>query len=96
MKDRYGNRIMVAWAPHHILWIEAALTLPTQEKLAAFQDIAEMTGRSFVAVRQRASRLSMGMDEAKRRAVVRPPVRPVVLMPSELRQLTVQELMGSH
>jgi hypothetical protein len=50
MKDRFGHSIQVGWPPHHILWIEAAMTLPHAERIAAFQDIGEMTGRGYASV----------------------------------------------
>jgi hypothetical protein len=58
MLDRFGKPIRVGWAIHEILWIEAALTLPRAERLAAFEDIASMTGRTVAGVQTRAYTLA--------------------------------------
>jgi hypothetical protein len=51
MKDRYGDPIRVGWSDHHIVWLEAAMTLSGEERDYAIQDIGELTGRSPEAVR---------------------------------------------
>lgn len=43
-----------AWAPHELIWVEAALSLPVTTRVKAFRDIAAMTGRSLLAVEGRA------------------------------------------
>lgn len=58
MKDRFGNRIDVGWAVHEEIWVEAALTLPKNMRTAAYQDIADMTGRSLGCVRFKAGNLA--------------------------------------
>jgi hypothetical protein len=65
MIDRWGRRINVGWADYEVLWVEAAVTLPTRiERYAAYEDISAMTGRSFAAVFRYAARLE---DEARNR-----------------------------
>ena len=54
MIDRWGKRIIVGWAEHEILWVKAAIKLPRDERIEAFQDIASMTGRTEFAVRDKA------------------------------------------
>lgn len=54
MIDRNGKYIVVAWAPHEVLWIKAALTLPIDQRDDAYRDIAAMSGRSFNSVRAQA------------------------------------------
>lgn len=42
------------WAEHHLLMLEAAVTLPRREMLLAFQDISEITGRTYANVQRKA------------------------------------------
>lgn len=42
------------WGPHELVWVEAALSLTVAGRVAAFRDIAAMTGRTLVAVEARA------------------------------------------
>jgi hypothetical protein len=53
--DRWGRPIRLGWPRHHLVWIEAALTLPKMERLRAYEDISSLTGRSLTAVLQRAA-----------------------------------------
>ena len=46
-----------SWKPHEILYIQAAITLPQHEMLAAFHDIADLTGFSRNAVAAKARRI---------------------------------------
>lgn len=55
MINNLGKRIVVGWASHEILWVEAALTLRGSEKFEALKDIAGMSGRSYAAVIAKAS-----------------------------------------
>ena len=57
-----------AWAPHEILWLEAALGLRVGPRNAAFRDIASMSGRSLNAVRTRAAQVKKDRQEAAVRA----------------------------
>ena len=57
MKDRFGNKVIVGWPPHHLIYIEAALTLPHRERVEAYHDIADMTGRTYATVQKRAERM---------------------------------------
>ena len=54
MIDRWGKTICVGWPAHHIIWLDAALSLAGEQRTSAFLDIAELTGRSFCAVRNKA------------------------------------------
>ena len=53
--DRFGHDVILGWAAHEILWLEAALTLDVVERAEAYHDISEMTGRSVQAIRKKAS-----------------------------------------
>lgn len=68
MIDRFGKKIVVGFAAHEILWIEAALTLPEHERLSAFQDIAGMTGRDLTTIIRKSifvQRMAIKVDEAR-------------------------------
>ncbi|HCE08739.1 MAG TPA: hypothetical protein DEQ40_09100 [Oxalobacteraceae bacterium] len=104
MMDRFGRLILLGWPEHHILYVEAALTLPRHEKFAALYDIAEITGRSIKAVRMKANQLAAkkihdaAEAETARRILVAEryrPNRPAVL-PTELLQPTKYQLMGAR
>jgi len=68
MKDRFGRSIQVGWPEHHILWIEAAMTLPRAERNVAFNDIAEMTGRGYASVYYKYRDILREREAAKRRS----------------------------
>lgn len=68
MKDRFGHPVSVGWPAHHILWIEAAMTLPRRERLAAFDDIGEMTGRGSASVYYKWKLILRERESAKRRS----------------------------
>ena len=98
MKDRFGRTIYMGWAEHELLWIEAALTLSRNDRTAAFNDVAEMTGRTMRAIRFQAQRIRK-RDEKHAAAVavkkqrVQTPAH-WMLGPSQLRQPTKAQLMG--
>lgn len=108
MIDRSGAEVVVAWPEHHIIWLEAALTLPKSERHAAFQDIAEMTGRTFCAVRSKAywmnerKRLARLRADAERNRPVlvvdvgRGPNKRPALTPSQLTPISKARLMGAR
>lgn len=52
------------WAPHEILWIEAALKLSASSRPAAFWDIADMTGRTVDAVETKAYLVKKALADA--------------------------------
>ena len=54
--DRFKNPVRVDWPRHHLVWIDAALTLRGDEHKEALNDIAAMTCRSYAAVYCKASR----------------------------------------
>lgn len=100
MIDRYGNNVVVAWAPHEILWVEAAMTLPLEERNEAFGDICAMSGRSFGSVRAQAYHIAykkrkaaaVEAEMAAHRIAVRPPAPP--LAPSKIIVSRAQLMAG--
>lgn len=102
-----GKDIPVGWSDHHIIWIEAVMTLPKNQRTAAYQDIADMTGRTLTAVRCKAYwiaeqreylRLRLEAATARRVLVVdrgRGPNRPK-LAPSEIAPISKARLMGAR
>jgi hypothetical protein len=52
-----GGTVRVAFQPHELEWLAAALTLPLKERKAAFRQIADMSGRELKTVQRRAERL---------------------------------------
>ena len=99
MKDRFGRTIYMGWAEHELLWIEAALTLPRDERTAAFKDIGEITGRTIQAIRFQARRIrardrrhAAAAVVVKKQRIKTPP--HWALGPSQLRQPSMAQLMG--
>lgn len=68
MKDRFGRAINVGWSDHHIVWIRAAMTLPHAERMAAFWDIGELTGRGYASVYGKARHILREREAAERRS----------------------------
>lgn len=67
MIDRFGNPILVGWSEHEDLWLAAAMSLPSRsDRIAAYQDISELTGRSFAVVLRRAE-LKLEREATQRR-----------------------------
>ena len=63
---RFGNPVRVGWAPFELEWVKAALTLTRTERLSAYRDISEMTGRSMKSIANRAGILrAQGRQEAR-------------------------------
>lgn len=58
MIDRFGRKIQVGWSDHEELWVEAALTLKGDDRIAALWDIAELTGRGIHNVRAKAQAIA--------------------------------------
>lgn len=54
MIDRNGKTVNVAWSPHEILWLEAAIQNGCEPE--DLRDIADMSGRSYEAVKTMAWR----------------------------------------
>lgn len=50
MMDRFGRPLRIGFAEYELIRIRAAMTLPQREKLEAFHDIADLSGRTFSAV----------------------------------------------
>jgi hypothetical protein len=57
MLDRWGQKIRIGWSDVEIIYICAALSLPRQERREAFEQIADLTGRTLAAVQERAYNL---------------------------------------
>lgn len=100
MIDRFGNPIIIGWPAHHVIYLEAALSLPRSERAQAFQDIAELTGRALQLVRDKAYKIErerMRKLVAPTRMVMVPartiPCRP---MKSELKPISKAKLMGGR
>ena len=95
MIDRWGNTIRVGWAAHEMIWVEASLELPTQQRREAYKDIADMSGRSYEVVRK----MAVQLRAARLRALeaMQRPVRmrlPVSLPPSQIKPPSLSQLMG--
>ena len=69
MIDRFGNEVLVAWADHEVIWIEAALTLPIHKRKDAFRDIAYMCARTFQSVERKAYAIRRAQIERHRARV---------------------------
>ena len=54
MLDRFGRPVRIGWSAVELLYIRAALTLARTERLSAYRDISELTGRSMKAIANRA------------------------------------------
>lgn len=105
MIDRHGNKVYVGWSRHEMLWLRAAISLPQAERMAAFRDISDLTGRPLSAIQDKATRVrqqdrlvaaSRLVPAEPRRVVIpyRAATRGPRLMPSQLRQPTRAQLMG--
>ena len=57
MIDRFGKRILVGYSETELVWLEAANSLPPYERFQALYDIADMSGRSIVNIREKACKL---------------------------------------
>jgi len=107
MITKDGTEIIVGWSDHHIVWIEAAMTLPKNQRTAAYQDIADMTGRTLTAVRCKAYWIGekrhneqLRIEAARTRRVLvvdtgRGPYKPR-LAPSQLAPISKARLMGAR
>lgn len=96
MISRGGGKIRVAYAAHEILWIKAALTLPTKfERWNALRQVASMSGRTYrnvlamsEVIRREARYAEMATEATK------PP--PAPLAPSQIKRPSLAFLMGSR
>lgn len=105
--DRFGNPIRVGFSPTEDEWLKAANTLHGSARFAAFRDIAEMSGRTFAQIRDKANHMRRPDNKLKGEILAktyewrlgatqlvahgRPGLRP-----SELQQPTKAALMGSR
>lgn len=55
MLDRFGNKIIITWAPHEILWLEVAI----MSGRPGLQQLYELSGRTISASRAMAGRLGI-------------------------------------
>lgn len=109
--DRWGKPLILGWWPHELIWIDAALCLPSSEYRAALRDIGDLTGRGIRAVEQKAHsivvarRKEAAKEEARQVLVaercqpVTGPARPLTmadLPPSTIRRPTKAQLMGGR
>lgn len=63
MKDRFGKPLALGWSAVEEIYIRAAMSLTKAERPAAYQDIADMTGRTKAAICSKADRmLAAGHD----------------------------------
>ena len=96
MLDRWGNPIVVGWPPHHIVWIEAALTLPRHERTQALKEIADMVGRPLVCVQKRAYALQAArLRPSEPRVVMVPGPAPFGPVPAFRGPTKAQMMAGS-
>lgn len=99
MIDRHGKPLYVAWSAVELIWLEAAISLPTElERMEAYRDIHLMAGRSYEAVKRKALNMLMEKEEARLRRefgiISQARIRAMALPPSSLRQPTKKQLMG--
>ncbi len=64
-----GREIRVGWAPHELLWLEAANHLSGKEREAALRDIASLAGRGLQATISKARNLRKQEREDARTAL---------------------------
>ena len=96
MLDRFGDPIRVGWAEYELLYLQAAMTLTRTERLEAFFDIAAMTGRTFIAVRQRAYALQAArLRPSEPRVVMVPGPAPFGPVPAFRGPTKAQMMAGS-
>lgn len=105
MIDHFGKPVRVGYASHELIWIRAAMRLPRDERTEAYQDIAQLTGRTEFAIREKAKELrARAREDFAKLMAACPPRRPLVpqrkhfrrppVLKSELRQPTLKQLMG--
>ena len=70
MLDRFGCRVLVAWKPHELLWLEAAIL----DGRDGIKQLAELTGRTFSACASKA--YDRGFSVRLRRKIREPRIRP--------------------
>ncbi len=96
--DRWGKPIIVGWTPTEMEWMNAVLTLPERERYAAYQDIAELSGRSYANVRDKANHIRAA-ERRQRPAWVKPtwvPEGNTKPLPSLLKPPTKAQLMSGR
>jgi hypothetical protein len=101
MIDSSGKKIIVGWSARELLYVEAAMTLPTKERSQAYEDIASMTGRRVATVYRKASSLREERIAAARTFLGHKPfkvreVEPPKLPPSQFAPPSIARLMGQR
>lgn len=99
--DRWGNPIKIGWSQSELLWVLAAINLDVAERIAAYQDISDMSGHPFAHVRQKANRimretitaLEDGYLHTPPELALSPSVKPQT---SFVKPPTKAQLMGSR
>lgn len=99
MIDRFARKVNMGWADHEDLWLEAANTLDRHARNDALRDIAELTGRGFYNVVDRARRMRerdrRQAEAAARRQIMRLPPE-WALGPSSISAPTRARLMAGR
>ena len=101
MIDSSGKSIIVGWSVTELLYLDAAMTLPTKERPQAYEDIASMTGRRVATVYRKASSLREERIAAARLFLSRKPPKerkaePPTLSPSQFAPPSMARLMGQR
>lgn len=94
--DRFGNRIYIGWADWEMEYIYAALTLSKAERIAAYPDIAAMTGRTIRQVQSKCFAVTyQRQEEALKRLRQKPRQvkRAEAMVASSIRPLTPRQMM---
>ncbi len=95
MIDRWGREIRIAWPAHHILWIEAAMSLPIGLRTPAYRDIMELTGRTMQAIEGKVGRIYQDRRDAMRREASRAR-RLALAVPTAIPPPTRAQMMGAR
>lgn len=101
MLDRFGERIRVSYSEAERIYLRAAMTLGRMDRRPAFQDIAELSGRTLSQIRDAAYALHSA--DLAEWAASRPRMLPVrvvpkmaSLAPSELKPPSRAALMAGR
>src|ERR1700744_3688011 len=95
--DRFGKPIIIGWADFELEYINAALTLPKAERIAAYADIAFMTGRSIRHVQRKCLDVAYKRNQslmAAARIKPRPVARVETVQGSFIKPLDKKQLMA--
>jgi hypothetical protein len=73
--DRFSKPIVVGWSDVEREYLRAAMTLLPIERMAAYRDISDMTGRSISAIKKQVYIMECVQQEVARAVAVRSHVR---------------------